>query len=209
MADLPVLYSFRRCPYAMRARMAIKVSGVKVELREVVLRDKPPELVEASAKATVPVLVLPGGQVIDESLDIMHWALRQNDPENWLASTDSGLIAQNDGPFKAALDRYKYPHRYGLEDGQSYRNSGLDFLLQLDLRLRGQAFISGDARGLCDIALFPFVRQFAATDPDWFGEQPITDVHRWLEQHLACELFSSIMQKYSRWQAGDPPTHFP
>ena len=112
MAALPVLYSFRRCPYAMRARMAVAVSGAEVELREVVLRDKPPEMLEASPKGTVPVLLLPDGNVLEESLDIMRWALGRNDPENWLAHVDADLIAANDGPFKQALDRYKYPHRY-------------------------------------------------------------------------------------------------
>jgi glutathione S-transferase len=209
MADLPVLYSFRRCPYAMRARMAIKVSGVKVELREVVLRDKPPELVEASAKATVPVLVLPDSEVIDESLDIMHWALRHNDPGNWLAADDNGLIEQNDGPFKASLDRYKYPHRYGLEDGNEHRDAGLAILGQLDSRLREHAFLSGNARGLTDIAIFPFIRQFAATDQSWFDAQPLADLRRWLDYHLASDLFAGIMHRYPRWQAGDPPTIFP
>jgi glutathione S-transferase len=113
MSELAVLYCFRRCPYAMRARMAIAVSGVEVEHREIMLRDKPAEMLAASPKGTVPVLVLPDGAVIDESLDIMRWALSQNDPDGWLGRIDDGLIAENDGPFKAALDRYKYPHRYG------------------------------------------------------------------------------------------------
>ncbi len=209
MTDLPVLYSFRRCPYAMRARMAIAVSGIRVELREVVLRDKPTELVEASSKATVPVLVLPDGEVIDESLDIMHWVLRQNDPENWLAANDTDLIEQNDGPFKASLDRYKYPHRYGLEDGTEHRETGLAILSKLDARLREHSFLSGNARGLTDIALFPFIRQFAAIDQIWFDAQPLPDLKRWLDIHLASDLFASIMHRYPRWQAGDQPTVFP
>jgi glutathione S-transferase len=209
MADLPVLYSFRRCPFAMRARMAIAVSGVKVELREVVLRDKPPELVDASAKATVPLLVLPNGEVIDESLDIMHWALRQNDPGNWLAADDKGLIQQNDTSFKSALDRYKYPHRYGLEDGIAYRDAGMTILSQLDERLREHAFLSGNARGLTDIAIFPFIRQFAATDQSWFDAQPLPNLRHWLDHHLASDIFAGIMHRFPRWQAGDAPTIFP
>lgn len=189
--------------------MAIAVSGVKVQLREVVLRDKPPELIEASAKATVPVLILPDGEVIDESLDIMHWVLRQNDPENWLAANDTGLIEQNDGPFKASLDRYKYPHRYGLEDGTEHREAGLAILSQLDAGLREHSFLSGKARGLIDIAIFPFIRQFAATDQIWFDAQPLPNLHRWLERHLTSDLFASIMHRYTRWQAGDAPTIFP
>jgi glutathione S-transferase len=209
MTDLPILYSFRRCPYAMRARMAIKVSGVKVELREVVLRDKPPQLVDASAKSTVPVLVLPDSEVIEESLDIMHWALRQNDPRNWLAADDKGLIEQNDTFFKSALDRYKYPHRYGLEHGIPYRDAGLAILSQLDERLHENSFLSGNARGLTDIAIFPFVRQFAATDQSWFDAQPLPDLRHWLDHHLASALFAGIMYRYPRWQAGDGPTIFP
>jgi glutathione S-transferase len=209
MAELPILYSFRRCPYAMRARMAIAVSRVQVELREVVLRDKPPELVEASAKATVPVLVLTDGVVIDESLDIMRWALGQNDPEGWLAADGAGLIIQNDGPFKAALDRYKYPHRYGLESGETYRDEGLAILVELDGRLQNQPYLSGQMLGLTDIAIFPFIRQFAATDQTWFGAQPLPHLHRWLDQLLSSHLFARIMLRYPQWKAGDAPTIFP
>ncbi len=209
MTDLPVLYSFRRCPYAMRARAAVAVSGVKVELREVVLRDKPTELVEASSKATVPVLALPDGEVIDESLDIMHWALRQNDPENWLAANDIRLVEQNDGPFKADLDRYKYPHRYGLDDGIQHRDDGLAMLLPLDARLGERRFLSGNVRGLTDIAIFPFIRQFAATDQTWFDDLPLSALQGWLGHLLASGLFASIMHRYPRWQAGDQPTVFP
>jgi glutathione S-transferase len=193
----------------MRARMAIAVSGVKVELLEVVLRDKPPELIEASPKATVPVLVLPDGEVIAESLDIMRWALGKNDPENWLTGDDAGLIEQNDGPFKATLDRYKYPHRYGLEDGTEHRDDGLNFLYQLDARLGEYSFLAGETPGITDIAIFPFIRQFAATDQAWFDAQPLPGLHRWLDHHLASDLFANIMQRYPRWQAGDPPTIFP
>jgi glutathione S-transferase len=209
MDDLPILYSFRRCPYAMRARMAIAVSGIGVELREVVLRDKPLELIEASAKATVPVLVLQDGTVIDESLDIMRWTLGQNDPECWLASDDPILIQQNDGHFKAALDRYKYPHRFGLESGAPYRDDGLAILTQLDAKLLGYQFLSGETRGLADIAIFPFIRQFAATDQAWFDAQPLPALHRWLGNLLSSDLFASIMHRYPRWQEGDAPIFFP
>jgi glutathione S-transferase len=209
MTDLPILYSFRRCPYAMRARMAIAASGVRVELREVVLRDKPPELIEASAKATVPVLVLPDSLVIDESLDIMRWALGHNDPEGWLAGDTPGLIAQNDGPFKAALDRYKYPHRYGLETGEAYRHEGFAILTQLNERLQRNPFLCGETARFADSATFPFIRQFAATDQSWFDAQPLPDLHKWLGHHLSTDLFTSVMQRYPQWKAGDAPTHFP
>ena len=205
----PILYSFRRCPYAMRARMAVAVSGVKVELREVVLRDKPTELIEASPKATVPVLVLPDATIIEESLDIMRWALGQNDPEGWLASEDQGLIEQNDGPFKAALDRYKYPHRCGLTGGTDHRDEGLVILHGLDASLREHAFLGGEQRGLTDIAIFPFIRQFAATDQTWFDAQPLPALHRWLGDLLTSDLFANVMRRTPRWQAGDAPTIFP
>lgn len=209
MADLPILYSFRRCPYAMRARMAIAASGVSVELREVVLRDKPPELIAASSKATVPVLALSDNLVIDESLEIIRWALDQNDPEGWLAADDAGLIAQNDGPFKTALDRYKYPHRYSLDSGEAYREKGLKILAQFNERLQYTTFLCGDTAGLGDIAVFPFVRQFAATDQSWFDSQPLAHLQHWLTQHLASDRFSRIMHRYPQWKAGDAATYFP
>ncbi len=209
MSDLPILYSFRRCPYAMRARMAIAVSGVQVAIREVVLRDKPAALIEASPKATVPVLVQASGPVIDESLAIMHWALAQHDPLDWLGGDDPALIATNDGPFKAALDRYKYPHRYDLADRTPYRDSGLAFIGALDQRLARTAFLTGNAARLADIAIFPFVRQFAATDPQWFADQNVSGVHRWLSALTDAPLFETIMAKYPRWQAGAPETPFP
>ncbi len=209
MADLPILYSFRRCPYAMRARMAISVSEAQVELREVVLRNKPPELLEASAKATVPVLVLPDGAVIEESLDIMRWALGMNDPEGWLFGDDTDLITQNDSPFKAALDRYKYPHRYGLETGLAHRAAGLIYLSQLERVLHTSPFLMGDTPRFADIAIFPFVRQFAATDREWFDGQPLARLQRWLSELTGSDLFTRIMQRYPRWLARDAPRLFP
>lgn len=189
--------------------MAVAASGVQVELREVVLRDKPLELIAASAKATVPVLVLPDGFVIDESLDIMRWALGRNDPEDWLACDATDLIAQNDGPFKAALDRYKYPHRYGLESGAVHRDDGLAILARLNVQLGETAFLMGENRSIADIAIFPFIRQFAATDQAWFDAQPLPHLQRWLGGHLSSDLFAGIMLRYPQWKAGDAPTHFP
>lgn len=208
MAELPILYSFRRCPYAMRARMALWVSGIALELREIILRDKPAEMVEASPKATVPVLVLTDGRVIDESLDIMHWALAQNDPENWLAGYDPALIAANDGPFKRALDRYKYPHRYGLEDGLVYRDEAMEFMAELDERLSRQDYLTGAMPTLVDIALFPFFRQFAATDQAWFDMCGLNNLRRWLSHLTSSSLFEAIMVRHHLWKAGDPPLLF-
>jgi glutathione S-transferase len=204
MSNLPVLYSFRRCPYDMRARMAVAISGVKVELREVVLRAKPAEMLEISPKATVPVLVLPNGDVIDESLDVMHWSLAQNDPEGWLSRVDTDLIASNDGPFKAALDRYKYPHRYELQDGIEHRQKGEAFLAELEARLSKKAYLSGDSTGFTDIAIFPFIRQFAATDQAWFVAQPFNALQNWLIKLIDSQLFERIMIRYPRWHANDP-----
>ncbi|MBV7255960.1 glutathione S-transferase [Pacificimonas sp. WHA3] len=207
-AELPTLYSFRRCPYAMRARMALLIAGVTSELREVKLSDKPDAMVTASPKATVPVLVTTEGIVVDESLAVMRWALGQRDPEAWLARCDDALIAANDGPFKHHLDRYKYSARHDT-DPQDHRAAGFAHLRLLEERLSGQQQLSGDVRGFTDIALFPFVRQFAHTDRDWFAAQPIPRVQAWLTGHLASELFKRAMVKRAPWAEGDAPVLFP
>src|ERR1700712_448985 len=155
----PVLYSFRRCPYAMRARLALMVSGTVCEIREVKLSAKPAELLAASAKATVPVLVLPDGRVIDESLDVMRWALTNRDPEHWLDREDGALIAANDGPFKSHLDRYKYSERHSSNPAE-HRSAGAKILSALEERLAGHANLRGTRMGLTDAAILPFVRQF-------------------------------------------------
>ncbi|MBL0924048.1 MAG: glutathione S-transferase [Sphingomonadaceae bacterium] len=209
MTDRPLLYSFRRCPYAMRARMALAVSGVEVELREVVLRDKPSEMLAVSPKGTVPVLVLPSGEVLDESLDIMRWALDKSDPGLWLNDVDDDLVAANDGPFKQALDRYKYPHRYGLANGLLHRETGMAHLLQLNLRLADKPFLGGDHPAFTDVAIFSFVRQFAATDQGWFDAQPFPALQIWLKTLIRSNLFDRIMIRYPQWKTGDPPTFFP
>lgn len=206
--NLPVLYSFRRCPYAMRARMALWVAGIVVELREVKLSAKPPELFAASPKGTVPVLVQPDGTVIDQSLDIMRWALAKNDPEHWLAGDDAALIAANDGPFKHHLDRAKYPGRYEEDGVIDHRPAALALLAPLELRLQAAPWLCGDSRTLTDIALFPFIRQFAAIDPDWFAAQPLPQLQAWLEGLLASDLFGAVMGKFAPWQEGDAPVIF-
>ena len=206
----PILYSFRRCPYAMRARMALMASGQSVRLREVVLRDKPLEMLEASPKGTVPVLILEDGTVIDESLDVMAWALSQNDPGGWLAADGEALIAEADGPFKKALDRYKYPNRYEDEgvDKLEQRAKGREFLAKLDGILKDQTYLLGDAISKADIAIFPFVRQFANTDRPWFDAEPLPHLQRWLAAHLESELFQSIMKKYPQWRTGEADVEF-
>ena len=215
MSASPILYSFRRCPYAMRARMALCIADIPVELREVKLSDKPPELAEASPKATVPVLVLPDETVIDESIAVMRWALAQNDPENWLSGDDQALINEADGPFKHHLDRYKYPVRYPDENGGDesafgphHRSQGLAILQKLDARLAESKQLCGDRPTLADIALFPFIRQFANTDRAWFDTQDLPHLQRWLDAHLKSDLFAAIMPKFDPWKAGDKPILF-
>ncbi|MDC0737648.1 glutathione S-transferase [Cognatishimia sp. SS12] len=203
-----ILYSFRRCPYAMRARLAIAASGVQVELREVLLRDKAPEFLAASPSATVPCLQTPDA-VIDESLDIMKWALRQCDPEGWLDMPEAGhdLIAKADGPFKKALDHTKYAVRHPDKDPEAERAKAHEFLHALDAQLTG-AFLFNDTPSLADMAILPFVRQFANIDKPRFDAQPWPNLSRWLEAFVTSEAFARIMSKYPMWKAGDPPTFF-
>lgn len=193
----PVLYSFRRCPFAMRARLALAVSGTRFELREVKLAAKPAAMLAASPKGTVPVLVLPDGRVIDESLDIMRWALAASDPDGWLKHDDAGLIAANDGPFKQDLDRYKYAERHD-SDPLVHRTRGLRFLRQLDALLA----TGGRLEGLSAAAILPFLRQFAAIDRAWFAAQPLPHLAPWLARHVASDLFQSIMRRVPPWSPG-------
>ena len=207
---LPVLYSFRRCPYAMRARLALHVSGIAFEHREVVLKNKPAHLLALSPKGTVPVLwqrSAKADQVLEQSLDIMLWALRQQDPLGWLPGAEAAmvdakaLIAHNDGPFKQQLDRYKYPNRSGLDSGLTDRDEAAVWLHMLDGRLLSQAFLAGDQFGLIDAAIAPFIRQFAHTDPAWFAAQHLTRLAAWLTAFEDSALFAAIMHKHAPWQA--------
>lgn len=203
MAD-HILYSFRRCPYAIRARLALAVSGTRYEHREVKLSDKPAALLSASPKGTVPVLRTADGAVIDESLAIMRWALGAHDPQGWLARDDAMLIARNDGMFKYHLDRYKYPDHHGAESG-AHRDQGLLFLQDLDARIAASGQLCGCAPGLADAAVMPFVRQFAAVDRVWFDALPLPSLKRWLADHLASDLFERIMYRAVPWRPGDRP----
>lgn len=194
----PILYSYRRCPYAMRARMALKYAGVAVETREVSLKDKPLHLLEVSPKGTVPVLILQDGTVIEQSLDIMHWALQQYDADGWLKADGvltKQLIAENDGSFKQALDKYKYAIALAEHAPEVYRKQGEKFLYALELLLSQTKFLAGNALSLADIAIFPFVRQFAAVDSSWFELTEYPKLKTWLKQLVASQLFLSVMEK--------------
>lgn len=210
-----ILYSFRRCPYAMRARLSIAVSGITVELREIVLRDKPQAMLDASPKGTVPVLITPENKVIDESLDVMTWALQQHDPEHWLPKNDDEqahceqLVQQNDGTFKHYLDRYKYADRYPEHDQLYYRQQGENTLIQLDKLIAVNGCLIADRITLADMAILPFIRQFAFVDKAWFDSSPYPYIQAWLQHFLASPIFKDTMTKLSPWQSDDKAVFFP
>ena len=192
----------------MRARLAVHVSRQQCELREIVLRDKAPEFLAASPKGTVPVLVKPDGAVIEESLEVMLWALHESDPDSWLVPPSGdldamlALIEACDREFKANLDAYKYASRAAPENGVQARNAGAQFLVELDGRLTVQPYFFGERQTLADMAIFPFVRQFANVDRDWFDQQTWPHLLKWLEDLLASSRFADVMKKYSKWQNG-------
>ena len=212
---LPILYSFRRCPYAMRTRMALLYSGVKVELREVVLKEKPEELLKLSKEHTVPVLELPDGQVIDESWDIMLWAIRQNDPDKWLGEGETRvfdaeiMLEMNDYSFKSDLDHYKYANRYQEHSPEYYRSLGAEYLQDLEEALTDSRYLLGESISIADIAIFPFIRQFAFVDKPWFDQAPYPNLQHWLQEFLDSSLFNSIMMKLPAWKFGDEIVIFP
>lgn len=192
-----VLYSFRRCPYAMRARMALRYSGVAVQIIEVSLKAKPAEMLALSPKGTVPVLSV-DGRVIDESLAIMRWALAQNDPEGWLLGDDratQALIEENDQGFKHQLNRYKYAERYPEYPMEHYRAEGEVFLMRLEGLLAEREYLLAGHLSLADVALAPFVRQFAHVDREWFGRAPYPRLQDWLQRFLESPLFIAVMAK--------------
>ena len=212
--DAPILYSFRRCPYAMRARLALLVSGIRCEMREITLAHKPTNMLEASPKGTVPVLVLKD-RVLDQSLDIMHWALGQNDPEGWSTSGQTldeeahALVRMCDDAFKTHLDRYKYPNRYDLANGLADREAGSAYLDQLNTKLMQSKFLMGAKWSWVDAAVAPFVRQFARTDRVWFDAQAWTPLQNWLTQFEQSESFIAVMHRYKIWYEGTKPVAFP
>lgn len=202
--NLPVLYSFRRCPYAMRTRMAIAASDYHCELREIILKDKPKTMLIASPKGTVPVLVLEDGTVIDESLEIMLHVLQHNDPENWLLDKADSLrlIEEYDIQFKPLLDRYKYHVGYPELSFDEHRANTLPFLNVLNQKLENSAHLLGDNIQLADIAIMPFIRQYAFVDKQWFEQQDWPALQSWLEKHLNSSLFKYIMPKFKLFNDG-------
>lgn len=200
MTQRPLLYTYRRCPYAMRARMALLQASIEFDAHEIVLRNKPAEMLAVSPKGTVPVLVLPDGRVLEESLDIMRWALEGQDRRGWWSRARTpdnlDLIARNDGPFKQQLDRYKYPARFASTAPSCHRDLAVSGLLQaLEHRLAMEPCLGGQEPCAADLAIFPFVRQFRAVDPGWFDGQALRATQHWLQGWLESELFQRCMMK--------------
>jgi glutathione S-transferase len=210
----PILYSFRRCPYAMRARLAIAVSGIQVELREILLKDKPQAMLNVSPKGTVPVLITADDQVIDESNDIMIWALQQSDPDHWLCTNPieqeltTALITKNDHGFKHFLDRYKYADRFPENTELYYRQQAELTLSELEQKLSINSYLLNDRLTLADMALLPFIRQFAFVDKTWFDAAPYPKIQAWLDQFINSALFDSMMVKLTPWQQDDDAIYF-
>lgn len=199
---IPILYSYRRCPYAMRARMALKYAGIELEHREIEFRNKPQSMLLVSPKGTVPVLCL-DDLVLDQSLDIMRWALEQSDPDGWRdvdENVSQEWIKKNDGPFKALLDQYKYPNRFPDLHQDDVLNSAINLMLQpMEASLQSNKYLLGSQMSLVDVAIFPFIRQFAAVKPQQFEVLPFASLKRWLDLHLESELFNSVMDKHPVW----------
>ena len=206
--ERPVLYSFRRCPYAMRARLAISVNDIAVDLREVVLRDKPAHMIQLSPKATVPVLWLADGTVIDESLDIMKWAWTCAGKERPDDAPHHDLVGRIDNEFKYHLDRYKYATRYDPAAGQHHRAAAMQILLTIEPLLESD-WLSGDVPGFVDLAILPFIRQYRIADPQWFDSYGgLNRVQAWLARFLAWPGFMAVMQKYPQWREGNAGIKF-
>jgi glutathione S-transferase len=198
----PILYSYRRCPYAMRARMALKYAGVEYEHREIILRNKPQSMLLLSPKGTVPVLWA-DGLVLEQSLDIMRWALARSDPDQWLAgdaATSQGWVEKNDGPFKILLDQYKYSERYPHLNREEILNAAMELMLRpMEVTLELSSYLLGNKLSWVDVAIFPFIRQFSMSDEKRFEALPLKQLQHWLSQLTESELFHSITDKHSAW----------
>ena len=205
-SDLPILYSLRRCPYAMRGRMGIALSQQKVLLREIVTKDKPSELLASSPKGTVPVLVLPNGQIIEQSIEVMNWALQQNDPQDLLRSNNptlseqvQQLIKTNDDDFIGHLEKYRASVRYRNVDTEQRRRACEGFISELESKLAQHEYLFGDTPSLADFAVMPFVSQFVRVEKKWFVQSEYQNVGRWLRAHLDSKLYTQVMKQYPLW----------
>lgn len=200
---LPILYSYRRCPYAIRARMALKYAGIQVEHREIELGNKPHSMLMASPKGTVPVLIV-GELVLDQSLEIMRWALQKSDPDNWAAMDEGAThiwIERNDGPFKVLLDQYKYPNRHPDLNPDEVLDAAVALMLgPMNEALGSSQYLVGNQASWLDIAIFPFIRQFSMVNPEQFNQLPLPALKRWLAHHLDSELFHAVMHKRATWK---------
>ena len=209
----PILYTFRRCPYAMRARFAIRSSKIIVEIREIKLQEKPLEFLKLSPKGTVPVLITNSGVVLEESLDIIYWALNKNDPHKWLAKGKLEnqeiikLLDDLENKFKPNLDKYKYPSRFSGVDQFFHRDKNLCFLKKLNCYLENNKSLNCEHLSLLDYAIFPFVRQFRNVDQDWFDKLNFIFLNKWINQIIDSKDFSSIMKKFKKWEPNDVPIY--
>ena len=208
---IPILFSFRRCPYAMRARIAIKLCDLECEIREINLKSKNKEFLKLSPKGTVPVLVLPDDKIIEESIDIVHWAIKTNDPYNLKLDNpikfneDIKLIRIFDGEFKYHLDRYKYDTRFKDAKREEHKYKARDLLVNLNDRLEEKKWLNGDNVSLSDISILPFIRQYRIADIKWFDEQlELPNINRWLDNFLNSKILNNVMKKYKIWETTDP-----
>lgn len=201
---LPILYSFRRCPYAIRARLALIIAQVNVQIREVRLSNKPPQMLEASPKGTVPILQLQDGTIIDESLDIISWAHSfNNETMSW--QQENELVQMNDNEFKLHLDRYKYFEKHNSLPQSEHRKQCLPFLMLLESKLSLNKYLLGDQAGFVDVAIMPFIRQFSKVDEAWFNSSNFLAVRSWLDSWSNRKVFNLVMQKYQPWQVNSAP----
>ena len=207
---IPILFSFRRCPYAMRARIAIKLCSLECEIREINLKLKNKEFLELSPKGTVPVLVLPDDKIIEESMDIIHWAISNNDPYNLklknleIYNKDMDLISIFDNEFKYHLDRYKYNSRYKGINKEEHKYKARDLLVNLNNSLKEKQWLNGEKISISDISILPFIRQYRIADIKWFDEKlELPNINRWLDKFLNSKIFNNVMKKYKIWETTD------
>jgi glutathione S-transferase len=198
----PILYSYRRCPYAIRARMALKYAGIEYGHREIVLRNKPQSMLRVSPKGTVPVLSF-DGLILDQSMDIMRWALDRSDPDGWL-EVDPLIslewLEKNDGPFKTLLDQYKYPERYPQLNREEILNTVIELMLRpMEAALELNTYLLSNKLSWVDVAIFPFIRQFSMSDQNSFEALPFPNIQNWLGELIKSELFKSVMHKHPAW----------